>query len=78
MWETFVDLDILPAYGVIVLRDLDLVFQGQQIYVNISETVRASAKLHRTTFKDLDIYQRMIPLRKFYLIPFTYFFKVKN
>ena len=43
--------------------------------INISETVRASAKIHGMAFKDLDICQRMIPLQKLHLMTLTYFFK---
>ena len=35
--------------------------------------VRASAKMHGTTFIDLDIRKQMIPLRKLYLMTLTYF-----
>ena len=45
--------------------------------VDISEIVRASAKIHRTTFVDLDICQRMLQWRKLHLIILTYFFKIK-
>ena len=42
--------------------------------VNISETVRASAKMHRTPFKDLDICKQ---IRNVYLMTLIYFFRVK-
>ena len=44
----------------ISLGDLDLLLSGQIVLnVNISETERDSAKMHRTTFIGLDICQRM-------------------
>ena len=46
--------------------------------VNISERVRASVKMRRTSFIDLDICQRIIQFLKLHIITLTYFFKVKN
>ena len=45
----------------VVLGDLNLHFQGQTF--NISETVRASAKMQAVTFIDVDICNRMASLR---------------
>ena len=56
--------------------DLDLVFQGQTSNVNISKTVRDSAKLQEMTFVDFNICYRMASLRMLYYLTLTYFFKV--
>ena len=65
MWETFVDFDI--CHQMVSMRKLYYVtltyfFEGQQFLiccknVYISDTVRASAKMPRTTVIDLDICQ---------------------
>ena len=34
--------------------------------------------MRRMTFKELDMYQRMIALQNLHLMTLTYFFKVKN
>ena len=58
----------------IVLRQLDLLFQGQKsLNVNIFEMMRANAKMRVKIFKDLYIWQRMIPLQKLYSMNFKYF-----
>ena len=58
----------------IARHNLDLLFEGQNLEnANISDMVRADAKLHGTTFKELDICQR-----KLHLMSLTYFFKVKK
>ena len=41
---TFVDFDI-SVIAKIVLRDIDLPFEGKILNVNISETVKASAQI---------------------------------
>ena len=54
--------------------DLDILFKVKSENFYISETVWASTKIHQMTFfKDLDICQRMIPLRKLDIMIFTYF-----
>ena len=62
----------------IALHDHDLLFEGQNPKMLMSESVRASANMHGTIFKHLDICQRMIPLRKLYLMSFIYFFNDNN
>ena len=80
MWEKYVDCDV--CHRMMQLRKLhsailDLHFEDSNLkIVDHSETVRASARIHGTTFKDFDICQRTISLRKLHLM--TYFFKVKN
>ena len=46
--------------------------------VKFSERVRASAKMRRTTFIDLDICQRIMPFLKLHIMTLTYFLKVPN
>ena len=71
----------LPSNGVImkiVLSDLDLLFWRSTILnVNISDMVKASAKMHKMTFIDFNFCQWLMPLRKLHLMTLTYFFKVK-
>ena len=40
--------------------------------------VRASEKMHVTTFVDFDICHRMAQLRKLYSVTLPYYFKVNN
>ena len=59
MYETtFVDFDIChqrTTLKIIVLHDLDLLFESQQFEMLISEMMRVSAEMHHTTFRDLCI-----------------------
>ena len=71
MWETCIDFDICHRM-VSKIALCDLLFEGQEFEIFISETVRASTKTHRTTFTALDIYQRVIPLRDLHLMTLTY------
>ena len=62
----FWHLPLNDVTGKIALHDIDVVFEGQvqRFKVVIPEPIRSSAKMHETTFKDLDIGQ-MIPLRSY-------------
>ena len=53
-------------------------WRSKLLNVNISEKVRASAKMHGTTFKDLDICRWMIPLRQLHAVILSYYFKVQK
>ena len=59
-----------------MFRDLDLLFKSEH---KICEMVRASVKMHRRTFMDLDkkFAKQVIALRDLHLMTLTYFFKVK-
>ena len=46
--------------------------------VNISEMVRASAKMYRMTFLDFDIFYRMASLRELYNVTLIFFLKFKH
>ena len=58
------------------LFSVNFLFEGE--HYKILETVRASAKMHRTTFIYLDICQRIIPLRCLHIMTLTYLFKGKK
>ena len=80
MWETFVDFD--NSHRMVYLQKLYSVtlayfLKVKNLNFNISQTVRASAKMHGTTFKDLDICERMMPFRKLHILTLIYFFKEK-
>ena len=48
-----------------ILRDRNLLFEGENLKMLISlKQCELAQKMHRTAFKELDICQRMIPLRK--------------
>ena len=51
----------------IVLRDFDLLFEGQTFQMLISETVRAVKKNVWEYFVDFDIFHRIVSLRKIVL-----------
>ena len=75
MWESFVDLDI--CHQMVSLRkllcDLDLLLESKKIKnVSIADTVKDSAKMHRT-LTDLEICQRIIPL---HIMTMTYFLNI--
>ena len=70
----------MPANGVIVkivVRDLELLFQGQ-LNFNISENLRASPKMNRTTYIFLDIVSTKYTIVKFTTNDFDLLFQGKN
>ena len=62
----------------IILRDLDLLFEGQILKCNYIWNSEICVKMHRTTLLDLDICYRTMTLRDLHLMTLTYFFMVKN
>ena len=80
VWETFVDVVI--SIRIMSLRKCSMVltflFEGQNLKMLISMKLWASAKILRMTFQDFDIFQRMVELRKLYLMTLTYIFKVNS
>ena len=84
MWETFVDFDIchriwfrMISNDFEKLNSVTLTYFWRSQFKNfyISETASASAKMHRTSFIDLNICQRLIPLRVLHLMTLTYFLR---
>ena len=81
MWETFVDLDFCPR--MVQSRNCNLwtqpVLKVTNLKIYISETVSASARMARTTFIDLDIFERMIDvIARFTPNDLDLLFKVKH
>ena len=76
----FINLTSNGVIAKIILCDLHLLLKVTNLkhqYLGDADT-RASAEMHRTTFMDFDICQQMTQLRKLYLMPLTYIFKVTN
>ena len=60
-------------------KNYDLVFEDNKIWnVNISETVRAGAKMHGTAFRDFYIQHRTASLQTLYSCDIDLFFEGKQ
>ena len=77
---TFVDFDICHRmaslrrlYSVTLTYFFKVIFLFKN--VNISDKVRACAKMNQMIFIDFDICQQITPLPKLYSLSFTYFFQ---
>ena len=71
-------LDIVISIRTVSLRKfystaLTYLFGGQNLKMLISMKLESLRKMHGTTFKDFDIFQRML-----HLMTLTYIFKVNN
>ena len=75
--NVIIDIDMLSngAIANVILCDLDVPCQGQVF--KMPETVRASDKMRDAAVIDFDICHLMTPMKKFYTVTLSHFFKFK-